>query len=143
MMQSLQAASPSLKNKVEPAIDGKNRKTKAAPVVPPKNTAPPPPPPIAPGAPAPNGKAKAKAKPIAKIFLYMSSGCIHGDNWKFSYEAFAPNIQRQGKHQRESVGMLPKLLLLLSLLQPCVSHSFSLTLLTLLSGLLILLQVVI
>ena len=104
VLKSLQAATPHAKPKGMPALDGNGDKgkTKAPPAAPPKSTPPkadPPPPPIAPGAPAPNAKPKGKAKAKAKaltdaekaktpcIFFQMPSGCIHGDNCKFSHKA--------------------------------------------------------
>ena len=104
VLKSLQSATPAPKTKAVPAIDGGNGKTKAPPAAPKTKAAPtkvdPPPPPIAPGAPAPNAakpktKAKAKAKAMTDaekaktpcIFFQMPSGCIHGDNCKFSAEA--------------------------------------------------------
>ena len=119
VLKSLQSAAPAPKTKAVPAIDGGNGKTKAPPAAPKTKAAPtkvdPPPPPIAPGAPAPNAakpktKAKAKAKAMTDaekaktpcIFFQMPSGCIHGDNCKFSHKAAAPKPKAKAKDGAKS-----------------------------------------
>ena len=119
VLKSLQSAAPAPKTKAVPAIDGGNGKTKAPPAAPKTKAAPtkvdPPPPPIAPGAPAPNAakpktKAKAKAKAMTDaekaktpcIFFQIPSGCIHGDNCKFSHKAAAPKPKAKAKDGAKS-----------------------------------------
>ena len=120
VLKSLQSAAPAPKTKAVPAIDGGNGKTKASPPAAPKTKAAPtkvdpPPAPIAPGAPAPNAaKSKAKAKAKAKamtdaekaktpcIFFQMPSGCIHGDNCKFSHKTAAPKPKAKAKDGAKS-----------------------------------------
>ena len=154
MLKSLQSATPAPKTKAVPAIDGGNGKTKASPPAAPKTKAaptnvdppPPPPPPIAPGAPAPNAKPKTKAKAKAKamtdaekaktpcIFFQMPSGCIHGDNCKFSHKA-APKPKAKAKDGAKSKpGAVAKAVVVLVAASSLCTPVISVVRLMLLSG---------
>ena len=123
VLKSSQSATPAPKTKAIPAIDGEVERPKfLLQQRLPRLFLPrfilllllPPPPPIASGAPAPNAKAKTKAKAKAKamndaekaktacIFFQMPSGCIHGDNCKFSHKAAAPKPKAKAKDGAKS-----------------------------------------
>ena len=101
VVRSLQSATPS-KARDAPAETqpGKGKASAAAKSSPDPKATPPPPPPKAeaPGAPAPTPKPKPKPKAKAKamtdaekaktpcVFFRMPTGCIHGENCKYSHE---------------------------------------------------------
>ena len=98
VMKSLQSATPS-KARGAPA-ETQPKASAAAKSSPDSKATPPPPPPKAeaPGAPAPTPKPKPKPKAKAKamtdaekaktpcVFFRMPTGCIHGENSKYSHE---------------------------------------------------------
>ena len=101
VMRSLQGATPSkARGAAAEAQPGKGKASAAAKSSPDSKAIPPPPTPKAeaPGAPAPTPKPKPKPKAKAKamtdaekaktpcVFFRMPTGCIHGENCKYSHE---------------------------------------------------------